>query len=73
MGTLRRECLDHMIILNERHLDSVLTEFVEYYNNSRTHMSLNKDSPVRRQTETKGKTVSKPVLGGLHHVYSRVA
>jgi hypothetical protein len=73
MGTLRRECLDHMIILNEKHLNSVLTEFVEYYNTSRTHMSLDKDAPVHRPAQTEGKIVSKPVLGGLHHIYRRVA
>lgn len=45
IGTLRRECLDHVIVLNEKHLTSVLAEYIEYYNTSRTHMSLNKDSP----------------------------
>ena len=74
MGTLRRECLDHMIILNEKHLYSVLNEYInEYYNVSRTHMSLEKDSPVHRPVQVNGKLVSKPILGGLHHVYSRVA
>lgn len=73
IGTLRRECLDHMIILNEKHLNSILSAFVEYYNNSRTHMSLNKDSPVNRPAQTKGRIVKTPVLGGLHHTYRRVA
>ena len=73
IGTLRRECLDHMIILNERHLNSVLTEYVDYYNTSRTHMSLNKDSPVHRPVQIEGRIVSMPILGGLHHVYTRVA
>lgn len=74
IGTLRRECLDHMIILNERHLHSVLDEYInEYYNVSRTHMSLEKDSPVHRPVQTNGNIVSKAVLGGLHHNYSRVA
>jgi len=74
IGTLRRECLDHMIILNEKHLHNVLHEYIcEYYNVSRTHMSLHKDSPVHRPAQTEGKIVSKPILGGLHHVYSRVA
>ncbi len=66
IGTLRRECLDHMIILNEKHLRAVLDEFVEYYNESRTHMSLNKDSPVHRAVQDKGMIVSHPVLGGLN-------
>jgi putative transposase len=73
MGTLRRECLDHIIILNEKHLTTVLTEFVEYYNTSRTHMSLKKDAPVHRPAQTKGRIVSQSVLGGLHHIYRRVA
>ena len=74
LGTLRRECLDHMIILNEKHLYSVLDEYInDYYNISRTHMSLEKDSPVPRPAQVNGMIVSKPILGGLHHVYSRVA
>ncbi len=74
IGTLRRECLDHMIILNEKHLNSVLDEYInDYYNVSRTHMSLAKDSPVPRPVQVNGKIVSKPILGGLHHAYSRVA
>jgi len=74
IGTLRRECLDHIIILNEKHLYNVLHEYIfEYYNVSRTHMSLEKDSPEHRPIQKDGKIVSKPILGGLHHVYSRVA
>ena len=74
LGTIRRECLDHMIILNEKHLHSVLDEYInDYYNVSRTHMSLEKDSPEHRPIQKDGKIVSKPILGGLHHVYSRVA
>jgi transposase InsO family protein len=74
IGTLRRECLDHMIILNEKHLHDVLREYIfDYYNVSRTHMSLEKDAPEHRPIQKDGKIVSKPILGGLHHVYSRVA
>ena len=74
IGTIRRECLDHMIILNEKHLHNVLHEYIfKYYNVSRTHMSLEKDSPVHRPIQTKGKIINKPILGGLHHIYSRVA
>lgn len=73
-GALRRECLNHVIILNKRHLRSVLTDYIDnYYNVARTHMSLNKDSPVPRPVQTEGKIVSKPILGGLHHIYTRVA
>ena len=73
IGTLRRECLDHMIILNEKHLCSVLNKYVDYYNNDRTHMSLAKDSPIGRPIKTEGKITRKSVLGGLHHVYNRAA
>ena len=63
-----------MIILNEKHLHSVPDEYINnYYNVSRTHMSLEKDSPVHRPVQANEKIVSKPILGGLHHVYSRVA
>jgi hypothetical protein len=73
-GTLRRECLDHVIILNEKHLRAVLTDYIDnYYNVARTHMSLNKDSPVPRPVQPHGKIICKPILGGLHHVYTRVA
>jgi transposase InsO family protein len=73
-GTLRRECLDHMIILNEKHFRSVLDDYINnYYNISRTHMSLEKDAPVHRPAQTEGKIVNAPILGGLHHVYHRVA
>ena len=73
-GTLRRECLDHMIIMNEKHLRSVLDDYINnYYNVSRTHMSLDKDSPVHRPIQTEGRIVSTAILGGLHHVYRRVA
>jgi len=73
-GTLRRECLNHVIILNETHLRAVLTDYIDnYYNIARTHMSLNKDSPVSRPVRPHGKIVSNPILGSLHHVYTRVA
>lgn len=63
-----------MIILSEKHLHSVLAEYInDYYNVSRTHMSLEKDSPVLRATQAQGQIMSMPILGGLHHVYSRVA
>ena len=75
-GTLRRECLDHLIILNERHLRRILSEFIdEYYNNVRPHLSLNRNSPEPRSIDppSNGKIVSMPILGGLHHRYRRVA
>ena len=63
-----------MIIFNEKHLHDILNEYIfEYYNISRTHMSLEKDAPVHRPAQKDGKIVSKPILGGLHHIYSRAA
>jgi hypothetical protein len=63
-----------MIILNEKHLYDILHEYInDYYNISRTHMSLGKDSPIHRPVQNDGRIVGKPILGGLHHCYSRVA
>jgi transposase InsO family protein len=75
IGTFRRECLDHIIILNEKHLRKVLREFIGYYNDSRTHQSLNDNSPNPREIEPpeKGEVHSIPFLGGLHHRYYRQA
>lgn len=75
IGTLRRECLDHVIIFNARHLETVLGEYVAYYNGSRTHLGIEKDCPVPRPIEAKsqGGIVALPVLGGLHHRYTRRA
>ena len=73
--TLRNECLDHVLILNERHLRSVLTEYVAYYNTERPHRSLGLEPPLPmgRSPATRGEVQSRPVLGGLHHVYRRAA
>ena len=75
IGSIRRECLDHMIILSEDHLRRVLAEYVRYYNESRTHMSLGGNSPIPRKVEppSKGDVVAIPYLGGLHHRYTRAA
>ena len=71
--TLRRECLDQLIILDEQHLRSVLTEFVQYYNLERPHRTLCLDTPVPSLRPVDGLVKSRPVLGGLHHVYERAA
>jgi transposase InsO family protein len=72
IGTIKRERLDHTVILNEHHLLRILKEFQTYYNGSRTHISLSKDSPHGRSPSAFGQTVvSQPFLGGLHHVYAR--
>jgi putative transposase len=73
IGTIRRECTDHIIPWNERHLIKVLREYVEHYNEGRCHQSLDGNSPVPREKGGRGDVVSKQVLGGLHHEYSRVA
>ena len=63
-----------MIIFDEKHLHDILDEYInDYYNVSRTHMSLEKDSPIHRPVQADGKIISKAILGGLHHNYSRVA
>ncbi len=72
-GSIRRECLDHIIVLGENHLRRVLRSYVAYYNESRTHLSLAKDAPDRRAVEWHGKVIALPRVGGLHHRYSRLA
>src|SRR5476651_1085652 len=72
IGSIRRECVDHMIVLGEAHLRRVLKKYAAYYNELRTHRSLNKDSPIHRAIQPRGRIVSAPVLGGLHHHYCRV-
>jgi hypothetical protein len=76
IGTLRRECLNHCIILNEKHLHRILTEYInEYYNKTRTHQSLSNDCPEPRAIDPpeNGTVISTPILGGLHHRYTRKA
>ena len=75
IGSIRRECLDHIIIANARGLRRVLDAYVEYYLKSRTHVSLNKDAPVPRPITAlpEGPIVAIPHLGGLHHHYERRA
>ena len=72
IGTLRRECVDHLMVLGEAHLRRVLVEFAAYYNGSRIHHSLSKDAPFHRAIERVGSITSQPILGGLHHQYYRV-
>jgi transposase InsO family protein len=73
VGTLRRECLDHLVIVNEAHLRAVLTEFLRYYNTERPHRTLALQTPAPAARPTVGSIRSRPVLGGLHHVYRRAA
>ena len=75
IGSVRRECLDHVLVLSERHLRRVLTRYFAYYHGARTHLSLEKDAPDARPIErpAMGKVVPIPEVGGLHHRYVRRA
>jgi transposase InsO family protein len=72
IGSIRQDCLDHVVILGEVHLRRILTTYANYYNEQRTHRSLAKDSPLHRVTERLGTVTSRPLLGGLHHQYCRI-
>ena len=72
IGTLRRECLDHVVVFGERHLRWVLFAYAAYYNETRPHRSLQKDTPLRRAVQRIGEVAAIPVLGGLHHQYVRI-
>jgi transposase InsO family protein len=75
IGSIRRDCLDHVIVFNEQHLRRILREYFSYYHTCRTHLSLNKDPPQPRAVESAkfGSIVALPRVGGLHHRYMRVA
>ena len=75
IGSLRRECLDHIIIFNEASLKRILKTYFEYYEHSRTHLSLEKDVPTSRAVQTRnvGSVIQLPQVGGLHHRYERRA
>jgi transposase InsO family protein len=73
VGTLRRECLDHVIVVNERHLRAILSDFARYDNADRPHQALGLDTPWPLDRPPAGSIRSRPVLGGLHHVYERAA
>jgi putative transposase len=75
IGTLRRECLDHVVVLNGTHLRRLLRDYLTYYHRDRTHLSLEKDAPEPRSVERpdQGGIVEMPMVGGLHHRYARRA
>jgi len=75
VGSARRECLDHVIVLGEQHLYRNLKSYFAYYLRSRTHLSLGKDAPEPRPVHppSMGKVVALPEVGGLHHRYERLA
>jgi transposase InsO family protein len=72
IGSIRRECLDHVVVFGERHLRHLLNSYQRYYNEVRTHLSLQKDTPLSREVRRFGRVLSVPLLGGLHHQYVRV-
>src|SRR5207342_216721 len=72
IGSIRRDCLDHVVVFGERHLRHLLGLFQKYYNDARTHLSLNKDAPASRAVQAVGRIVPTPHLGGLHHQYMRI-
>jgi transposase InsO family protein len=72
IGSVRRECLDHVIVLGEAHLRRILISYADYYNGFRTHRSLDKDAPIFRPIQRTGVIRSRAILGGLHHHYGRV-
>jgi transposase InsO family protein len=72
IGSIRRECLDHIIIWNAAHLRHILNGYTEYYNATRTHLSLGKDAPNHRPIERRGTIAARDILGGLHHQYCRI-
>jgi transposase InsO family protein len=72
IGSIRRECLDHVLVMSEAHLRKILRAYALYYNSLRTHRSLNKDAPISRPIQRIGFVAARPILGGLHHHYARV-
>jgi len=72
IGSVRRECLDHIIIFNEGHLRRLLRSYADYYNKFRTHLSLEKNTPYKRPVYRTGKNFPVPQLGGLHHTFVRI-
>jgi transposase InsO family protein len=72
IGSIRRECLDHIVVLGEAHLRRILAAYASYYNELRTHQSLGKDAPAHRPIQRLGRLAARPILGGLHHQYCRM-
>jgi transposase InsO family protein len=72
IGSIRRECVDHIIVLSEAHLRRILRSYACYYNEIRTHRSLDKDAPISRPVQRTGIISLNAILGGLHHHYIRI-
>jgi putative transposase len=73
IGSIRRECLDHVIVFDRESLRRMLRSYFCYYHRSRLHLSLDKDSPDSRSVQSVGRVIAFPEVGGLHHRYERVA
>jgi transposase InsO family protein len=73
IGSIRRECLDHVLVMGEAHLRRILSAYADYYNRVRTHLALDKDAPLGRRAQAIGSLAAIPLLGGLHHEYVRMA
>jgi transposase InsO family protein len=72
IGSIRRECLDHIIVLGEVHLRRILKSYARYLNETRTHLALDKDAPLSCTVKRAGRILCRPILGGLHHEYVRI-
>jgi transposase InsO family protein len=72
IGSIRRECVDHILVLSETHLRRILKSYARYYNEMRTHRSLDREAPLSRPVQRIGSIMSHALLGGLHHHYVRV-
>jgi transposase InsO family protein len=72
IGSIRRECVDHIIVLGEAHLRRILKAYARYYSETRTHLALDKDAPLSRTVKRAGRILCRPVLDGLHHEYVRI-
>src|SRR6266478_2995015 len=72
IGSIRRECIDHVIVFGETHLHRIMSAYASYYNQARTHLALGKDAPIGRSIERVGQIIAAPVVAGLHHRYARI-
>ncbi len=72
IGSIRRECLDHIVVFGESHLRRLLKAYATYYNETRTHLALAKDAPIHRPVQHGGRIIANSMLGGLHHHYARI-